>query len=392
MKAIATVLLAASLGMGSAQAQTEVKVGMVAPFSGPFASYGEQFQRGAEIYLEEVKHQAGSATVSLVARDEAGGPEKSRQVSQELIVRDKVKILMGFQLTPDAAAVAPLITQAKIPTLILNAAASSLTRRSPYFARFSFTEWQNAGVIARYAAKSGARKIAIAAADYGPGNDSRDAFTAAFKAAGGEIDSVVMMSMTTTDFAPFVQKLKDSKPDAIYLFMPVGPPAVSFIKTYYQLGLPAAGIKLFATGQTDEQDLPAIGEQALGLVTTYPYSPYIDNPANKKFVAAYKKKYGADTVPNFAAAHGYDGMHAAMDAIAKTAPEVDGDKVMAILKGWKADSPRGPITIDPVERDIIQNIYIRRVQMVGKVMGNVPFDLEKDVKDPWKEANKDVAK
>lgn len=387
MKFIASILLVASLGSAHAQ---DVKVGLVAPFSGPFAAYGEQFQRGAELYLDEVGRKAGTASVSLVTRDEAGGPEKTRQASQELVVRDKVKVLMGYQLTPDAAAVAQLVTQTKIPTIILNAATANLTRRSPYFARVSFTEWQNAQAIAHHVAKSGVKKVAIAAADYGPGVDSRDAFTAAFKKAGGEVDSALMIPMSTTDYAPFMQRLKDAKPDAIYLFMPVGPPAVAFIKTYYQLGLPAAGIKLFATGQTDEQDLPAIGEQALGLVTSYHYSPYVDNAANKKFVAAYKKKFGADAVPNFATAAGYDGMHAAVDVIAKTGPDVQGDKAMAVLKGWKADSPRGPITIDPVERDIIQNIYIRRVQKVGNALGNVPFETEKDVKDPWKEANKDA--
>lgn len=389
MTLLKSIWLAAVLASApAAQAQPVVKIGLVAPFSGPFASYGQQFQRGVELALEETDGKAGNVKVELVMRDENGGPEKVKQVTQELIVRDKVPLLMGYLFTPSAAAVAPLVTQAKMPTLILNAATASLTRRSPYFVRLSFTEWQNGSVIAGWAAKNGIKNAYLAVADYAPGHDSRDAFKHFFTQAGGTVSGEVLMPVATSDFAPFLQKIKDAKPEAVYLFMPVGPPAVAFIKTYYQLGLPEAGIKLIATGQTDELDLPAIGERAVGLVTAYHYSPYTDNATNKRFVAAYKKKYGADQLPNFAAATAYDGMQAAVAVLAKLGERVDGDKAMAILKDWKGQSPRGAISIDPLERDIVQPIAIRRVQKVGNTLGNVPFETVPDMKDPWKELNK----
>ncbi|HWP11975.1 MAG TPA: ABC transporter substrate-binding protein [Ramlibacter sp.] len=387
MKLRHILLSAALLCAGAAQAQPVVKIGMVAMFSGPFAAYGQQFQRGAELYLDEVGGKAGGARIELVTRDEAGGPEKVKQVTQELIVRDKVQMLMGYVLTPDAAAVAPLVTQSKTPTLILNAATASLTRKSPYFVRMSFTEWQNGSVIANWAAKNGVKNAYLAVADYAPGHDSRDAFKHFFTKAGGTIAGEALIPMGTSDYAPFVQKIKDAKPDAIYVFMPVGPPSVGVIKTYYQLGLPEAGIKLIATGAVDELDLPAIGEKAVGVVTAYQYTPYTDNPTNKRFVAAYKKKYGADQTPNFAAAAAYDAMQAAVAAINKLNGVVDGDKAMEVLKNWKGQSPRGPIAIDPKERDIVQPIAIRRVQKVGNALGNVPFESVPDVKDPWKELN-----
>lgn len=389
MKLIRSLGIALALAAAAtAQAQPTVKVGLVAPFSGPFASYGQQFQRGAELALEEVGGKAGDAKVELVTRDENGGPEKTKQVTQELIVQDKVKLLIGYQLTPDAAAVAPLATQSKTPTIIINAATSVLTRRSPYFVRLSFTEWQNASVIAGWAAKNSIKSAFVAVADYGPGHDSRDAFKHFFTKAGGTVTGEVVMPVATSDFAPFLQRIKDAKPEAVYLFMPVGPPAVAFIKTYYQLGLPEAGIKLIATGQTDELDLPAIGDRAVGIVTAYHYSPYTDNVANKRFVAAYKKKYGEGTLPNFAAVTAYDGMRAALHAISTLGDKFDGDKAMELLKNWRSQSPRGDIAVDPVERDIVQPIAIRRVQKVGGALGNVPFETVQAVKDPWKELNK----
>ncbi len=389
MKLLSVLSLAVALTAGSyAQAQPTVKIGLVAPFSGPFAVYGQQFQRGAELALQEAGGKAGNAKIELVTRDENGGPEKAKQVTQELIVQDQVKLLMGYQLTPDAAAVATLVTQSKTPTIILNAATGVLTRRSPYFVRFSFTEWQTASTIANWGAKNGIKSVYSAIADYAPGHDSRDAFKHFFTKAGGTIAGEVLMPVSTSDFAPYLQKIKDAKPDAVYLFMPVGPPAVAFIKTYYQLGLPEAGIKLLATGQTDELDLPAIGDQAIGLVTAYFYSPYTDNAANKKFVAAYKKKYGENLLPNFAAAIAYDGMQAALSALGKVGETADGTQMMDFLKHWKAQSPRGAIAIDPVERDIVQPIAVRRVQRVGNVLGNIPFETIPDVKDGWKELNK----
>jgi branched-chain amino acid transport system substrate-binding protein len=371
-----------------ALAQETVKVGIVAPFSGPFAVYGQQFQRGYELYLEQIGNKAGNVRIEVITRDESGGPERVRQATQELIVREGAQILGGYVFTPDALAVAPLITQSKIPTVIFNAATGVITRRSPYFVRVSHTQWAGAGTIAEWAVKNGVKDAFVAVADYAPGHDARDAFKQIFTKAGGKIVGEVNIPLQTTDFGPFMQRIRDAKPAGVYVFMPVGPPSVAFVKTFASYGLANAGVKLLGTGETDELDLPAIGEQAMGMVTSYHYSPYLDNPENKKFVEAYKKKYGQNAVPNFAAVVAYDGMHAIADVIAKLGPKIDGDKAMAALRDWKAASPRGPIAIDPAERDIVQTQYIRRVQkMADGRLGNATIDKFEAVKDPWKTLN-----
>ena len=368
-------------------AQDVVKVGIVAPFSGQFAVYGQQFQRGAELYLEEIGGRAGNTKIELIFRDESGGPERVRQITQELIVRDGAQILGGYVFTPSALAIAPLITQSKMPTVIFNAATGMITRRSPYFARVSHTQWAGAGTIAEWAAKNGVKDAYVAVSDYAPGHDARDGFKTVFTKLGGKIAGEVNIPLQTTDFGPFMQRIRDAKAGAVYVFMPVGAPSVSFVKTFVSYGLAKDGVKLLGTGETDELDLAAIGEQALGMITSYHYSPYLDNPENKRYVAAFKKKYGAAAMTNFASTAAYDGMHAIADVVAKLGSKLDGDKAMDALKGWKAASPRGPIQIDPVERDIIQTQYIRRVQKVADGMGNVAFDKFDAVKDPWKVLN-----
>ena len=370
-----------------AHAQETVKVGIVAPFSGPFTVYGEQFKRGVELYVEEIGQRAGGNRIEVIYRDESGGPEKVRQVTQELIVRDGVQLLGGYVFTPSALAVAPVITQSRTPTVIFNAATGNITRRSPYFARVSHTQWAGAGTIAEWAHKNGVREAYLAVSDYAPGHDARDGFKAAFTKLGGKITGEVNIPLQTTDFGPFMQRIRDAKPGAVYVFMPVGPPSVSFVKTFVSYGMAKDGVKLLGTGETDELDLPAIGESAIGMVTSYHYSPLLDNAENKRYVAAFKKKFGPSAMTNFASTAAYDGMHAIADVISRLGPKVDGDKGMEVLKGWKVVSPRGPIQIDPDERDIIQTQYIRRVQKVGDALGNVVFDRFEAVKDPWKALN-----
>lgn len=371
----------------AAPAQEVVKVGIVAPFSGPFAVYGQQFQRGMELYLEEIGGKAGNAKIELVLRDESGGPEKVRQVTQELIVRDGAQILGGYVFTPSALAIAPLVTQSKTPTVIFNAATGMVTRRSPYFARVSHTQWAGAGTIAEWAAKNGVKGAYVAVSDYAPGHDARDAFKAIFAKNGGKIVGEVNIPLQTTDFGPFMQRIRDAKPEAVYVFMPVGPPSVSFVKTFASYGLAKDGVKLLGTGETDELDLAAIGEQAIGMITSYHYSPYLDNAENRRYVAAFRKKFGETAMPNFASTAAYDGMRAIADVVARLGTKIDGDKAMEVLKGWKAASPRGPIQIDPVERDIIQTQYIRRVEKRPEGLANIAFDRFEAVKDPWKVLN-----
>ncbi len=377
----------AALCVQGAQAQQTVKIGIVAPFSGQFAAYGEQMKRGVELYLEEIGGRAGNTKIEVIYRDESGGPERVRQVTQEMIVNDGVQALGGYVFTPSALAIAPVITQSKTPTVIFNAATGMITRRSPYFARVSHTQWSGAATIAEWAAKNGVKDAYVAVSDYAPGHDARDAFKSVFAKLGGKIVGEVNIPLPTTDFGPFMQRIRDAKPGAVYVFMPVGPPSVSFVKTFASYGLAKDGVKLLGTGETDELDIAAIGESAIGIVTSYHYSPFLDNPENKRHVAAFKKKYGPAAMTNFASTAAYDGMHAIADVVAKLGDKVDGDKAMDVLKGWKAASPRGPIQIDPVERDIIQTQYIRRVQKVGDVMGNIAFDKFDAVKDPWKVLN-----
>ena len=381
------VVVASALLLPMASAQDVVKVGIVAPFSGPNAVYGEQFKRGVELYLDEIGQKAGNSRIEVIYRDESGGPERVRQVTQELIVRDGAQILGGYVFTPSALAIAPVITQSKTPTVIFNAATGMLTRRSPYFARVSMSSQSGAVAMGEWAAKNGVKDAYVAVSDYAPGHDTRDGFKSSFTKFGGKIVGEVNIPVQTTDFGPFMQRIRDAKPSAVFVMMPVGPASLSFIKTFVSYGLVKDGVKLFGTGETDELDLAAIGESALGMITAYHYSPYLDNPENKRYVEAFRKKYGASAMPNFASTAAYDGMHAIADVVLRLAGKIDGDKAMDAFKGWKTASPRGPIQIDPVERDIIQTQYIRRVQKVGDGMGNIAFDKFDAVKDPWKMLN-----
>jgi len=324
----------------------------------------------------------------VIDRDEAGGAERAKQVAQELIIQDEVKFLTGFQMTPDALAVAPIITKSKTPTVILNAATGVITRRSPYFVRFSFTQYQGAATMGEWAAKNGIKTAYIAVTDYAPGIDSLEAFKVAFTKAGGKVVDEVRMPVSTTDFGPYVQKIKDEKPDAVFMFTPFGAPGIAFIKTYLQMGLDQEGIQLLATGETNESDLRSIGDRAVGIVSAFQYSPYQDNEMNKKFLAAYQKKYGADQLPNYSTVSGYDGMRAMADVVAKLGPDFDSDEAMKLLRNWKGDSPRGPIYIDPEEGDIVQDMYIRRVEKrEDGTLVNVTFDKVAEVKDLWKVMN-----
>jgi branched-chain amino acid transport system substrate-binding protein len=381
------VIGAAMLGAaGTLQAQGVVKLGLVAEFSGPFAQYGQQILGGMKAYMKQNGDTVAGKKIEIVQKDTTGpAPDVAKRLAQELVTRDNVDFLVGFGLTPNALAVAPVATEAKKPMIIMNAATSIITTKSPYIVRVSMTLPQITQPMAQWAAKNGIKKVYTVVADYGPGLDAEAAFTKAFKAAGGEMVGSVHTPLQNPDFAPFVQRVKDAKPEAVFLFLPAGEQGIAFMKTYKERGLADAGIKLIATGDiTDDGVLDAMGDPTLGLVTSFHYSASHNSPENTAFKKAYAEANGTTLRPNFMAAAGYDGMAAIYEALKKTNGSTDGDKIMAALKGMKLASPRGAIMIDPETRDVVQTVYIRKVEKTGGGLYNTEFDKFPDQKDPGK--------
>src|SRR5919201_1341212 len=390
MKHIAASLLACTF-IGGAVAQT-VKIGVVNTFTGPQAVFGEMTDRAFKLYqkLHEKDLPAG-VKLDLLTRDDGGpNPDKARQLAQELVVRDRVQLLAGVAFTPNAMAIAPVATEAKVPLIITNAGTSVITTRSPYIARFSFTLWQACVPLGEWAAKRYKRAYTLVS-DYGPGHDAEAAFTHGYKAGGGEIVGSVRVPLQNPDFAPYLQRVKDAKPDALMVFIPAGKTATSVMKTFSDLGLDKAGIKLIGPGDiTTDEELANMGDVALGVTTVFHYSAAADRPANKAFVAAWKKEYGEASTPNFVAAAAYDGMDAIFYVIKEQRGKLDPERTMELLKHYKnPNSPRGPISIDPETRDIVQNEYLREVRKVGGELANVEIEtVATAVKDPWKELQK----
>ena len=380
---IATVMLGAA---GTLQAQGVVKLGLVAEFSGPFAQYGQQILGGMKAYMKQHGDTVAGKKIEIVQKDTTGpAPDVAKRLAQELVTRDNVDFLVGFGLTPNAMAVAPVATEAKKPMIIMNAATSIITTKSPYIVRVSMTLPQITQPMAQWAAKNGIKKVYTVVADYGPGLDAEAAFTKALKAAGGEMVGSVHTPLQNPDFAPFVQRVKDAKPEAVFLFLPAGEQGIAFMKSYKERGLADAGIKLIATGDiTDDGVLDAMGDPTLGLVTSFHYSASHNSPENTAFKKAYAEANGTTLRPNFMAAAGYDGMAAIYEGLRKTNGSTDGDTIMAALKGMKLASPRGAIMIDPETRDVVQTVYIRKVEKTGGGLYNMEFDKFPDQKDPGK--------
>ena len=380
---VGAAMLAAA---GTLQAQGVVKLGLVAEFSGPFAQYGQQILGGMKAYMKQNGDTVAGKKIEIVQKDTGGpAPDVAKRLAQELITRDNVDILVGFGLTPNALAVAPVATEAKKAMVIMNAATSIITTKSPYIVRASMTLPQITQPMAKWAAKNGIKKVYTVVADYGPGLDSEKAFTEAFKAAGGEIVGSIHTPLQNPDFSPFIQRVKDAKPEAVFLFLPAGEQGIAFMKGYAERGLAQAGIKLIATGDiTDDGVLEAMGESTLGLITSFHYSAAHDSPENKAFVKAYAEANGTKLRPNFMAAGGYDGMALIYEALKKTNGSTDGDKLIAAMKGMKFVSPRGPIMIDPETRDVVQTVYIRKVEKTAGGLYNMEFDKFPDQKDPGK--------
>jgi branched-chain amino acid transport system substrate-binding protein len=385
MKLFVSIALAC-LSFG-AWAQDAVKVGIVAPFSGPFADYGKQFDAGVKAYQKMKGDKAGGHKVEVVIRDTGGpSPEVAKRLAQELVVRDKVDFLAGFGLTPEALAVADIATQAKKPMIIFNAATSIITTKSPYVARTSMTLPQISAPLGTWAAKNGIKRVFTLVADYGPGNDAQSAFTKTFTAGGGQIVDSIKTPLQNPDFAPFVQRAKDAKPDAVFVFVPAGEQSIGFMKAFNERGLAQAGIKVIATGDiTDDHVLNAMGDAAIGAITSFHYSAAHDSPENKAFLQAYAQVAPNAGRANFMTVGAYDGMNLIYDVVAKLNGKIDADKAMEVIRGWKTQSPRGPISIDPETRDIVQTIYLRKVEKRNGELWNVEFDKFDAVKDPGKQ-------
>ena len=382
------ILCLASASLWSpARADDSIKVGLILESSGPFASQARQIANGARAYIKAHGDTVGGKKIELVLKDVGGpAPDVSKRLAQELVTRDKVQFLGGFVLTPNALAVAPVATQAKVPTIIMNAATSIITTKSPYIARVSFTLSQVAAPLAEWAAKNKINHVYTLVSDYGPGNDAEATFKKVFTAHGGEIVGSVKVPLKNPDFSPFIQRIKDAKPEAVFVFVPAGEASVGFMKAFAERGLHKAGIKLIATGDlTDDDVLTAMGEPALGVISTHHYSAAHESPENAAFKKAFAQVAGAGVRPNFMAVGGWDGMHLIYETVKKLGGNIDGDKAMAfITSGVTIQSPRGPIAIDPTTRDVVQDVYVRKVQRVGGQLYNVEFDKVARVKDPGK--------
>jgi branched-chain amino acid transport system substrate-binding protein len=371
VQAFKWALATAAVAIGAAQAQAaSVKVGIVGPFSGPYAHYGKLFKDAVEAYVAIQGGKLSGHDVELIYRDTGGpNPSGTRSLAQELIVKDKIDYLGGFVFTPNALAVAPLIQQSRTPTVIFNAAASDITAKSDYYVRTSYTLWQVTVPLAQWMARNGVKKVVTAVTDYGPGVDAENAFKAEFVKSGGEVVSSVRMPMATTDFAPFVQRIKASGAQAVYTFLPGGPPNLGFVKAYADNGLRQAGVAFYGTAETDEFDLQKFGDAALGLTTAFHYSAAHDSEANRKFVAALKAK-ASDAVANYASVGAWDGMAVIHRMIEATGGKRDPEKAMATVKALQWESPRGPVKIDPATRHIVQNVYLRKVERSGGQLVN----------------------
>jgi branched-chain amino acid transport system substrate-binding protein len=375
-----------ALAAGPAQAADTIKVGIITEMTGTFADFGRHIVNGAKAYMKLNGDTVAGKKVELIVRDTTGPvPDVAKRLAQELIVKDKVDFIAGLGFTPNALAIAPLITEAKKPTIIMNAATSIITTKSPYFARVSMTLPQLTEPMAQWAFKNGIRKVYTLVADYGPGHDAENYFKKAFTKLGGQVVGEARVPLKSPEFAPYVQRIKDAKPQAVFVFVMPGEMAVAFMKTYNERGLAKAGIKLLTTGDLmDDAVQDALGEHALGVISTGHYSVAHQSPENKAFLAAYSQFDSAR--PNFMAVGGYDGMAAIYNVIKQLNGKIDGDKAMQVLKGMKINSPRGPIQIDPATRDIIENVYVRETKKEknGKYY-NVEFETFPMVKDPGKQ-------
>jgi len=340
--------------------------------SGPYALYGQNFKAGIDAWVAQNGNKIGDHEIEFVYRDEEGpDPAKSKALAQELIVKEKVQYLAGIYFTPNALAIAPLLEQGNVPLVVMNAATSSIVEKSPYIVRTSFTMWQNTVPAAKIAKERGAQKVAIAVSDYGPGHDAEAAFKATFEGLGGQVVEAVRMPLSTTDFGPMMQRIKDSGADTIFTFLPSGPPTLAFVKAYVDNGLKAGGIKLISTGDVvTEPDLPAIGDAGIGILSTYHYALSHESPENEQFLKAMEGVGVKVDEVTMTAVAAYDGARVIYEMIKATDGAQDPEKAVEAVKGLSWVSPRGPVSIDPETRHIRQNVYLREVAKDGDKLIN----------------------
>jgi branched-chain amino acid transport system substrate-binding protein len=380
---LVTAVAVVSLSAGAGLAQETVKIGLILPMTGQQASTGKQIDAAVRLYMQQNGATVAGKKIEVILKDDGAVPDNTKRLAQELIVNDKVAFIAGFGVTPAALAAAPLATQAKVPEIVMAAGTSIITERSPYIVRTSFTLPQSSVIIADWAAKNGIKKVVTLVSDFAPGTDANNSFKEAFIKAGGQVVAELRAPLASPDFAPVLQAARDASPDAIFVFVPSGQGG-TFVKQYVERGLDKAGIKLIGPGDvTDDDLLNGMGDAVIGTVTAHLYSAAHPSAKNKAYVAAFKQANNGMR-PNFMAVGGYDGMHLIYEALKKTSGATDGDALIAAMKGMSWESPRGPISIDPETRDIVQNIYIRKVEKVDGELYNVEFATFEAVKDPGK--------
>ncbi|MGB6818166.1 MAG: ABC transporter substrate-binding protein [Pseudolabrys sp.] len=372
-----------------AGANAQIKIGVINSYSGQFADTGAQIDNGIKLYMKQHGDTVAGKKIEIIRKDTGGpNPDVAKRLAQELIVRDKADILAGFTLTPEALGAASVSEEAKKLMVVMNAATSIVTTKSPYIVRVSLTLPQIADTLATWAVKKGGTKKAYTmVSDYGPGIDAEGAFQKAFKEAGGEIVGSVRMPVANPDFSAFVQRAKDLNPESIFVFIPGGAQPAALGKAFAERGIDPKKVKLLSTGEpVDETAIKSMGDLALDRISAWHYDFNHKSKMNADFVKAFNAEYKRN--PDFFAVGGYDGMHLIYEALKKTKGNADGDALIAAIKGMKWESPRGVIWIDPETRDVVQTVYIRRVQKVGNDIVNVEFDKIENVKDPVKAAMK----
>jgi len=382
LHATALAVLALSATHSIAQ-NSNFKIGLILPMTGQQASTGKQIEAAAKLYMAQNGDTVAGRKIELIVKDDTSIPDVTKRIAQELVVNDKVNVLAGFGITPSALATAPIATQSKTPQVVMAAATSSITLASPYIVRTSFTLPQASVALADWAPKNGIKKVVTLVSDYGPGIDAEKFFKERLLFNGGQVSESLRVPLRNPDFAPFLQKVRDLKPDALFVFVPSGAGA-AVMKQFLERGMDKAGIKLIGTGDvTDDDQLNGMGDGALGVVTSHHYSAAHPSAINKKFVEAFQKA-NPGMRPNFMAMGGYDGMRVIYEALRATKGKGNGDELLAAMKGQIFESPRGPMFIDAQTRDVVQNIYLRKVEKKDGQLYNIEFDVIKDVKDPGK--------
>ena len=380
--ATASAFLTPSIGRAQ-QSQAPVKIGLILPMTGPFASSGKQMLAGTNLYFGQHGDTVAGRKIELIVKDDTGNADTGKRIAQDLIVNEKISVLAGFGVTPIALATAPLTLEAKIPMVLMMAASAVITEKSPYIVRASFSLPQSVVPIADWAIQSGIKSVVTIVSDYAPAQDVETYFTQRYAAAGGKVLQSLRVPLANPDFAPFLQRVAEAKPEALFGWVPAGVGA-TFVRQYVERGLDKSGIKFIAEGSMTEDDtLNSMGDAVLGVITSQPYSAAHDSPENKAFVAAFKAANNSMR-PNLMAIQSYDGMHMIYEALKKTGGASDGMQLVDAMKGLSWISPRGPVSIDPETREMIQNVYIRKVERVNGELYNMEFMTIPNVKDPSK--------